>query len=193
MNETSKASRHENRVQLYSWYCKGSGIDIGCGSDKLQVEEADVRGWDAEDGDAQFMDGVPDASQDFVYSSHCLEHMREVHVTLMHWSRILKTGGHMVIVVPDFLMYEHGEWPSQFNSDHKNTFSLFDIREPASEHRHYTLARMLYLAKINHLELVDARIEHAGYDWHLLHYRLDQTQGNAMANIVYVFRKIAAS
>ncbi len=88
-----------------------------------------VRTWDLEDGDAQLMAGVADASFDFVHSSHCLEHMRDPVEALRHWVRILKPGGHLVVTVPDEDLYEHGFWPSRFNGDHKWTFT---IAKPAS-------------------------------------------------------------
>jgi O-methyltransferase len=37
--------------------------------------------------------------------------------------RILKPGGHLVVIVPDEDMYEQGVFPSTFNTDHKWTFT----------------------------------------------------------------------
>ena len=70
------------------------------------------------------MRGVPDASYDFVHSSHTLEHMRDAAEALCNWWRILAPGGYLIVVVPDWELYEQGVWPSQWNSDHKQRFSL---------------------------------------------------------------------
>ena len=80
----------------------------------------DVVGWDKDDGDATFMAGVPDAFCDFVYSSHCLEHISNPYLALKNWWRILKPGGVLIIYVPHRDLYEKKkELPSKWNHDHK--------------------------------------------------------------------------
>src|SRR5207248_11335926 len=100
-------------------YLRGSGIDIGAGDDPLIIPNGTVRVWDLAEGDAQLMAGVADNTYDFVYSSHCLEHMRDVEQALRNWVRILKPGGILYLVVPDYILYEKMVWPSRFNPDHK--------------------------------------------------------------------------
>jgi SAM-dependent methyltransferase len=111
-------------------YFVGRGVDIGGAPDPLglhlgffpRMTGVDV--WDLPQGDAQYMQGVSDAHYDFVHSSHCLEHLRDPYEGLRNWFRILKPGGHLVIVVPEEDMYEQGVWPSTFNIDHKWTFTM---------------------------------------------------------------------
>jgi SAM-dependent methyltransferase len=113
-------------------YFVGRGIDIGCGPDPLGRQRAlgawpgmaSCDEWDIEDGDAQLMQGVPDESYHFVYSSHTLEHVRDPVETLANWWRILKPGGYLIVAVPDEDMYEQGVWPPTFNTDHKHTFAV---------------------------------------------------------------------
>jgi SAM-dependent methyltransferase len=76
------------------------------------------------DGDAQLMASVPDNSYDWVHSSHCLEHMRDAKEALSNWYRILKPGRYLVALFPDWELYEGKVWPSRFNPDHKQRFSL---------------------------------------------------------------------
>lgn len=65
----------------------------------------------------------PDSSQDYVYSSHTLEHVDDWKTTIQEWWRVTKSGGHIVIVVPHQWLYEKkGELPSRFNSDHKRFY-----------------------------------------------------------------------
>ena len=84
-----------------------------------------VRTWDLEDGDAQYMAGVPDDSVDFIHSSHCLEHLRDPREGMRNWMRVLRPGGHLIVTVPDEDLYEQGQFPSTFNRDHKWTFTIF--------------------------------------------------------------------
>ncbi len=136
MFEQSKAAKRRfNDGAFHSRYFVGKGIDIGGAPDPLAQYAGmflgikEVRTWDLEDGDAQFMDGVPNEHFDFVHSSHCLEHMVDVRAALKSWIRILKPGGHLIVTVPDEYLYEHNYWPSRFNIDHKWSFTLC---EPAS-------------------------------------------------------------
>lgn len=131
MHEASKALMrrlHDNRFSTR--FLVGNGIDIGCGPDPVaQYAEqfplmGAVRNWDMPDGDAQLLETIEDASLDFVHSSHCLEHMRDPHVAMQHWLRVLKPGGHLIVLVPDEDLYEQGCLPSTFNSDHKWTFTM---------------------------------------------------------------------
>ena len=83
-----------------------------------------VDAWDTPQGDAQYMRGINDNKYDFVHSSHCLEHMEDPIIALRNWIRITKPGGYLVITVPEEFLYEHGQWPSRFNGDHKWSFSI---------------------------------------------------------------------
>ena len=50
--------------------------------------------------EASCLDGIPDASYDFVLSSHCIEHLANPLQGLSEWIRVLKDGGLLVLVVP---------------------------------------------------------------------------------------------
>ena len=115
---------------MFVRYFSGRAIDIGSGPDPLSrfagfwpfLQSVDE--WDVEDGDAQYLAGVSDASFDCVYSSHTLEHLVDPAIALDHWLRVLKPGGYLVFTVPDEDMYEQGVWPPRFNNDHKHTFTI---------------------------------------------------------------------
>lgn len=135
MFETSKAlMRRLHDSRFATRYFVGDGIDIGAGSDFLgQYTEqfplmASCRPWDVKDGDAQLLATVPDASLDFAHSSHCLEHLRDPREALKHWLRVLRPGGHLVVMIPDEDLYEQGVFPSTFNSDHKWTFTMHKVK-----------------------------------------------------------------
>jgi SAM-dependent methyltransferase/predicted O-methyltransferase YrrM len=132
MYELSKSvQRRLHAANFLSRYFVGDGIDIGSGPDPLgQYAElfplmGSVRAWDLPDGDAELMASCADNQYDFVHSSHCLEHMHNPDVALKNWFRIVKPGGHLVVLIPDEDMYEQGIFPSTYNTDHKATLTIF--------------------------------------------------------------------
>jgi SAM-dependent methyltransferase len=119
MNETTKAKPYWGAVEKAA--TTGRGIDIGCGPDPVTP---DARRFDLEDGDANVASQFVKEQFDFVYSSHCLEHMHDPRATILDWWKLVKPGGYLFIMVPDEDLYEQGVFPSRFNPDHKATFTL---------------------------------------------------------------------
>lgn len=111
MNETPKYKH------LTLPYCSGNGIDIGSGSDPVKTETIQVElpdsefsryhggaqrpptpgAWFGDARDLPFKGGV----LDYVYSSHLLEDFVDWQPMLSEWLRVLKPGGHLVILVPE--------------------------------------------------------------------------------------------
>ena len=182
MHESSKAIFHRLADARYATrYFVGDGIDIGCGPDPLaQYFEffplmKSCRSWDMADGDAQLMQSVSDNAYDFVHSSHCLEHMRDMDVALSNWLRILKPGGHLVCLVPDEDLYEQGVFPSTFNSDHKHTLTIYKKKSwsPKSVNVFSLIDALTYNVKVKKIELMDATYR---YQIGKIHsQRVDQT------------------
>lgn len=50
--------------------------------------------------EASCLTGIVEASYDFVLSSHCIEHLANPLQGLLEWTRVLKDGGLLVLVVP---------------------------------------------------------------------------------------------
>lgn len=132
MRELSKSiQRRLHSSEFLRRYFVGHGIDIGGKPDPLALYGEffplmkSVRTWDLEDGDAQFMAGLPDNTLDFISSSHCLEHINEPLEALRNWVRIVRPGGFIVILIPDEDLFEQGQFPSTFNRDHKWTFTIW--------------------------------------------------------------------
>lgn len=135
MKECSKSIMRRLRdPKFINDYFVGRGLDIGGKPDPLalyqelfsQMEE--VRTWDWEDGDAQFLDGILDEEFDFIHSSHSLEHLIDPHEGLRNWFRVVRPGGYLIVTVPDEDLYEQGVFPSTFNHDHKWTFTILKTR-----------------------------------------------------------------
>jgi SAM-dependent methyltransferase len=51
--------------------------------------------------EATDLHGIPDGSYDLVLASHMLEHSANPLAALREWSRVLRPGGAMVVIVPD--------------------------------------------------------------------------------------------
>jgi len=119
MNETSKLLRIWSPKEKA--LLGGAGIDIGCGPDPITPQ---VRRFDLEDGDANQITRHVSERFDFVFSSHCLEHMENPREALHQWWELVKPGGHLIVIVPDEDLYEQGVFPSRFNQDHKFTFTI---------------------------------------------------------------------
>jgi SAM-dependent methyltransferase len=96
--------------RLVRRYCTGSGIEIGAGKDPYG-SPANTVFLDRHTDNAQGTAGAgivadaaaiprPDATFDFVLSSHCLEHHQNTLKALNEWLRVLKPGGILFLVLP---------------------------------------------------------------------------------------------
>lgn len=85
-------------------YCKGEGVDLGCGRDKVTPAAlgVDDDSWPEADVIADVSGPLPfdDARFDYVYSSHALEDLSDTEAHLREWTRILRRGGHLILMVP---------------------------------------------------------------------------------------------
>lgn len=90
-----RAMGHIREVALT--YCSGQGLDIGANRWPLPgahpVENLP-------DENAYRLDRWPDASLDFVFSSHCLEHLSEWRKALVLWISKIKPGGVLFLYLP---------------------------------------------------------------------------------------------
>ncbi len=161
----SSESSKTNKIRsdnFFKEYLSGDVIDIGGGKDPV-TRYAEV--FDLKDGyDAQNILNYKERySYDCVYSSHCLEHMKNIPEALSQWWSLVKTNGYMIIVVPHEDLYEQGIWPSIFNIDHKATFRLNTKKtwSPIS-------FDLLALSKtLPHSLILDAQIQDLSYDYNL--------------------------
>tara|TARA_B110000014_G_C20106396_1_gene581882 strand:- start:182 stop:847 length:666 start_codon:yes stop_codon:yes gene_type:complete len=126
--ETSKAKNRREKENFFELYCKGYGADIGYGGDLLVPN---CKGWDIEDGDAQYIDKLLDKDFDFLYSSHLLEHLDNPEIAIKNWWRVVKKNGYMILYLPDRDLYEKKKTlPSRFSLDHKHFFNIEEDEAP---------------------------------------------------------------
>lgn len=120
-NEASKT--RDTWTPQFKQILAGNGLDIGAGADPISPT---ARVFDLQDGDAGRIDEFLSDSYDYVFSSHCLEHMSNPPDALRRWWSLVRPGGHLILIVPEETLYEQGFWPSIFNDDHKATFRLVE-------------------------------------------------------------------
>lgn len=198
-NELSKSIPRRLRDPAFlQRYFVGLGLDVGAGGDGLSkyvslFPKLDfVSEWDLEQGDATLLQGIADASVDFVHSSHCLEHLADPVQALHNWLRVTKVGGHVVVLIPDEQLYEHGIWPSLYNSDHKHSFRLWNP-PPKPE---IPLPPSVYLPDLltgwdNALIVKIERLE-SSYVLDAARADVDQTIGIGECAIEFVLRRVAS-
>jgi len=97
-----------------------------------------------------------DASQDAVYSSHCLEHIADYIKAIQEWYRVLRVGGHIITVVPSAHLYERKfHVPSFWNIDHRRTYT------PATLLAEFAAALLPNSYRVRHLMENDAGYQYS--------------------------------
>lgn len=161
MAETIKSRLGRIKADWFNRYAPSDakGIDIGCDNDPLYRNQH----WDSwelkPNGDATFMDGVPNEKYEVVYSSHCLEHIADPVTALKNWWRILKPGGNLIVCVPHRDLYEKKKsLPSLWNPEHK----WFWLPDRGEEPITLSLLGVLRLAAPSG-ELLSLRVQDRGW------------------------------
>jgi len=160
---------------------KGNGIDIGPADDPVTPG---VQRFDMEHGDANVITRFVKDRFDFVYASHCLEHMHEPKKAIQEWWKLVKVGGYLFFMVPEEDLYEQGVFPSRFNPDHKATFTISKAKSwsPVSINV-LELAQSLQGGEIRKLELQDHN-----YDRRLFRFGPRKKAGLIMKKFVRFYR-----
>jgi len=196
MFESSKANQRRAKDPLWHKVFQGVGLDIGCGDDPvtscgLFPQITRLSTFDKQDGDAgRILAYAPEWAPehfDFVYSSHCLEHLDRPFPAICEWADLVKPGGYLAVVVPDADLYEQGFWPSRFNGEHKFMWSL---HRAASDKMMNVPQFLQSFVAVKPFVLQHLRLADTNYDYSLLGTGTDQTMGIAEANIEFVLRKL---
>lgn len=125
--ESRKSHAEKQLNGFFNRYMSGRGIDLGyAGYEDGVVPILDTA--TGVDTDYPGYDGrvlpFESESQDYVYSSHMLEHVEDSQFTIREMMRVTKTGGYVIIVVPHHYLYERKlSMPSRYNGDHKRFYT----------------------------------------------------------------------
>jgi len=119
-------------------FTRGRGLDLGCGGHKAfphfrgvdNLHHAYAYGQrfrpDIEVETCEKLTDFASDSQDFVFSSHLLEHIEDWRAALEEWWRVIRVGGHLVLYLPHKELYPNIGEPGA-NPDHKHDFLPQDI------------------------------------------------------------------
>lgn len=132
--ETSNGFESDKIAAFIVPYTRGRGLDVGCGMrvawpHMIGVDSGHHFGQGAASimvEDAGDLSLFADASLDFVFSSHTLEHLLDTRAALAEWWRVIRPGGHLVLYLPHADLYPRIGEPGA-NPDHKHDFRPQDI------------------------------------------------------------------
>lgn len=105
-------------------FCRGAGVDVGASAWPLPgAVPIDVK----TGGDAMALPRGPhQGAWDFVFSSHCLEHLENPVAALEHWRDRLKPGGVLFLYLPHPAMRY---WRPENCRKHLHLFHPEDVAE----------------------------------------------------------------
>jgi len=107
-------------VPFAQMFCRGLGYDVGAGRWPLPITGAIPVDLDR-GGDAM---ALPDMQVNYVFSSHCLEHLPDYVGALEHWKTRIIKGGCLFLYLPHPDM-EY--WLPQNNRKHLHVFEPYQI------------------------------------------------------------------
>jgi len=110
-------SETEKVMHLCLPYCRGYGCDVGFGGFKIKPDAVGIDlpqpytkvgkyKVDIACDLSKEKIPVPDNTYDYVYSSHLIEDFEDTTAILKEFCRVLKSGGNLILVFPDQLVYE---------------------------------------------------------------------------------------
>ena len=111
-------------MPLAQYYCKGVGLDIGASKREWAMPNAmcidpSLNEWDAMN--------IPVEQQDYIFSSHCLEHIKENWMNVLdYWLTKIKDGGILFLYLPHS---SQEYWKPENNRKHVHSFSGDEIRD----------------------------------------------------------------
>jgi SAM-dependent methyltransferase len=105
--------------------CKGKGVDVGCNRADWAFPGAILV--DPEINEFDALNFPIDAYElDYIFSSHCLEHLHNWVEVLDYWKTKLKSGGTLFLYLPD---YSQVYWRPWNNRKHINILSPSIIKD----------------------------------------------------------------
>lgn len=105
--------------------CKGTGFDIGYSKEEWKLPGA--HGIEPDINPHFHAENLPATILvDYVFSSHCLEHVHNWVKCLDYWSQVIKPGGVLFLYLPD---YSQTYWRPYHNRKHIHSFTPAIIKD----------------------------------------------------------------
>jgi len=126
----SQGNASQFAIPFATHFCKGIGFDIGFCKEEWKLPGA--IGIDkTEEYDANNLPCM-DGTMDFIYSSHCLEHVDNWIETLEYWISKIKNGGILFLYLPDF---SQKYWRPWNNKKHRHCFTSEIMKMFLQDHK----------------------------------------------------------
>jgi hypothetical protein len=110
-------------------FCKGEGYDIGFCKEEWKFPGA--IGIDESLGDGYHAMNLPRSGVDYIFSSHCLEHVDNWVETLEYWLKNIRSGGTLFLYLPDF---SQSYWRPWHNRKHRHCLMPEILRTFLKDH-----------------------------------------------------------
>lgn len=115
-------------------FCSGVGYDIGC--NRLEWAFPGAKPIDLLFDDEWDAYNLPEGSVDYIYSSHCLEHLQDWVGALDYWTSKLKRGGILFLYLPH---YNQEYWRPWNNTKHIHMFSPEILRDYLTDRKYVNI------------------------------------------------------
>jgi predicted SAM-dependent methyltransferase len=105
-------------IPFAKYFCKGVGYDIGCMKKEWSFPGSTPI--DLSFDDPYHATNLPDEEVDYIFSSHCLEHIDNWVEALFYWTNKIKSGGTLFLYLPH---YDQEYWRPWNNRKHLHVFT----------------------------------------------------------------------
>jgi len=115
----SKGNAAQFAIPYAEHFCVGKGVDVGCNRPEWSFPNSILV--DPAINEYNALHFPDEASElDYIFSSHCLEHLYDWVEVLDYWTSKLKSGGILFLYLPD---YSQEYWRPWNNRKHLNIFT----------------------------------------------------------------------
>jgi predicted SAM-dependent methyltransferase len=120
----TKGNASQYAIPFAKQVCIGEGYDIGCMKKEWSFPGSIAI--DTSFNDGYHATNLPKKDVDYIFSSHCLEHITDWVDVMDYWYDHLKIGGTLFLYLPD---YSQVYWRPWNNTKHKNIFTPEIIKD----------------------------------------------------------------
>lgn len=110
-------------VPYAKYFCRGKGVDVGFGKGEWKLPGA--IGADVNDKSNEFEAWILPGELDYVYSSHCLEHIPNWVGTIEYWANQIKSNGILFLYLPH---PDQRYWKPWNNRNHLHSLYPDDVK-----------------------------------------------------------------
>lgn len=125
----AKGNASQFAIPFALHFCKGIGYDIGFS--RMEWKFPDAIGIDSNLNNGYDANKLPEGEVDYIFSSHCLEHVDDWVTTLEYWISKIKTGGKIFLYLPDI---SQSYWRPWHNRKHRHVLTPEILKTFMTDH-----------------------------------------------------------